>query len=146
MPGSGWCSGYSSRLAPMHPGFKSRSGCMCKWLSQSMLALAGFLRVLRFPPAFKIGTCLAQSITPPHPGGMGSCRVKKWILQSSADRQSRFHGSTPKWSNMILMIHQWWYYSSLSLISVWKRRYINPIIIIIIIIMPNKTACPYNIS
>ena len=91
--GSGWCSGDSSRLAPMHPGFKSRSGCMCKWLSQSMLALAGFLR---FPPAFKIGTCLAQSITPPHPGGMGSCRVKKWILQSSADRQSRFHGSTPK--------------------------------------------------
>ena len=58
------------------------TGCMCKWYSQSMLALVGFLRILRFPPAFKNWTCLAQSKTPPHPGGMGSCCVKKWILQS----------------------------------------------------------------
>ena len=58
------------------------AGCMCKWYSQSVLALAGFLRVLRFPLAFKIVTCLAQSKTPPHPGGMGSCCVKKWMLQS----------------------------------------------------------------
>ena len=46
---SGWCSGYSPHL----------TGYMCKWYSQSMLALAGFLRVLWFPPAFKIGTCFA---------------------------------------------------------------------------------------
>ena len=47
------------------------TGCMCKWVSQSMLAPAGFLRDLRFPPAFKIGTCLVQFKTPLHPRGMG---------------------------------------------------------------------------
>ena len=45
---SRWCSGYSSRLAPMG----LTTGCMCKWFSlKSMLALAGFLRDLWFPPA-----------------------------------------------------------------------------------------------
>ena len=32
---------------------------------QSMLALAGFLQDLRFPPALNIGTCLDQSKIPP---------------------------------------------------------------------------------
>ena len=38
---------------------------------------------------------------------MGSCCVKSGYYNLSADRQSRFHGSTPKWSDMILTIHQW---------------------------------------
>ena len=51
-----------------------------KWLSQSMLALAsGFLPDLQFPPAFKIGTCLAQSNTPPHPGEWGAAVLKVYI-------------------------------------------------------------------
>ena len=54
--GSGWCSGCSLRLAPMGPGFNSRYGLYVQMVSQSMFALAGFLRDLRFPPAFKIGT------------------------------------------------------------------------------------------
>ena len=64
---SGWCSGYSPCLAPMGPvgpGFDSRYGLYVQMVSQSMLALAGFLRDLRFPPTFKIGMCLERSKHP----------------------------------------------------------------------------------
>ena len=37
----------------MHLGFNSRYGLYVQMVSQSLLALAGFLRDLRFPPAFK---------------------------------------------------------------------------------------------
>ena len=46
----GWRSGESTRLPPMWPGFDSRSRCH-RWVEfvvDSLLALRGFLRVLRY--------------------------------------------------------------------------------------------------
>ena len=69
---SGWCSGYSPHLAPMGPGFNSRYGLYVHMVSQSIFALAGFLRDLRFPPAFKIGARMFITLkTPLHPGVIG---------------------------------------------------------------------------
>ena len=62
----GWCSGYPclAPMGPVGPGFDSRYGLYVQMVSQSMLALAGFLQDLRFPPVFKIGMCLEISKHP----------------------------------------------------------------------------------
>ena len=49
------CEAIYRSLAQISPGFKSCNGLYVQMVSQSMLALAGFLRDLRFPPAFKLG-------------------------------------------------------------------------------------------
>ena len=66
------------------------TGCMCKWISHSMLALAGFLRDLRFPPAFKIGTCLVNQKHPLTQGEWGAVVLKSGCHNLSADRQCAF--------------------------------------------------------
>ena len=56
--------GYTSRLtggvavAPMSPGFNSHYRMYVQMVSQSMLALASFLRDLLISCAFKIGICV----------------------------------------------------------------------------------------
>ena len=66
---SGCCNGYSPRLAQMGPGFNSRYGLYVQMVSQSIFALAGFLRDLPFPPAFEIGSRVF--ITSKHPFTLG---------------------------------------------------------------------------
>ena len=103
---SGWCSGYSHRLAPMHPGFNSTC------IVQMVFPIHACSR--RFFPGSPVSSCLqiwdvfGSIKNTPHPGEMGSCCVKKsGCYNLSADRRSCLHGSTPQWSNMIMMIHQW---------------------------------------
>ena len=65
-----------SRFAPMKAGLNPRhhQELYVPMVTQFMFAqLAGFLRDLRFPPAFKIGVTYL--------GELGSC-CKMWMLQS----------------------------------------------------------------
>ena len=78
---SGWCSGYSHRLAPMHPGFNSTC------IVQMVFPIHACSR--RFFPGSPVSSCLqiwdvfGSIKNTPHPGEMGSCCVvKKWMLQS----------------------------------------------------------------
>ena len=83
-----WCSGYSPCLAPMGPGFNSRYGLYVQMVFQSILALAGFLLDLRFPPAFKIG--VRMFITSKHPFTQGiwgaAVLIKSGCYNLSADK------------------------------------------------------------
>ena len=68
-------------------GFNSHYGLYVQMVSQSMLALTGFLRDLRFPPAFKIGARVF--ITSKHPftqGYWGAAVLKSGCYNLSADR------------------------------------------------------------
>ena len=72
----------------MGPGFDSRYGLYVQMVSQSMLALAGFLRDLRFPPAFKIGArvFITSKNTPSPRFYWGAAVLESGCYNLSADR------------------------------------------------------------
>ena len=121
---SGWCSGYSSRFTPMHPGFNSRHGLYVQngipnpWsLSQVFSGFSGFLL-----PS-KLGRVWNIQKHPLTQGEWGAAVLKSGCYNLSADRQSRLHGSTPKWSDMILINHQWPLNNSALIFQ--EKRYIK---------------------
>ena len=81
----------------MSPWFNSRYGLyvqiVLSWFSDFLLpSKLGRVRLNQDTPSLR---------------ETGSCCVKSGCYNLSADRQSRPHGGTPKWCDMILVIHQW---------------------------------------
>ena len=89
----GWCCAYAIHLcwrdavSLLFSCGEYRQNITFKFFNVQLLIRIRHHPWLRFPPGSPVSSCFQnwdvfdQSKTPPHPGGMGSCCVKKWMSQ-----------------------------------------------------------------